>query len=220
MGLGRPAIWAFALGFGIGEAQSAASLTLTLLARQIAVVASAPNDDRIPTVAILLDDAAGVSPTTLTKTEAIATDVFRQAGVQVRWTNCSFSEAEHRNPPGCQLSLDVPTVIVKILPDAEARRWAPPANRLGFCLDKDVYLLMPRIRAVAERQALPIWLVLGHALVHEAGHALLGPGHSQRVMRADFRKPDWRQAEKGQLLFAAHDAYRIREELLKLPGGR
>ena len=75
---------------------------------------------------------------------------------------------------------------------------------------------MPGISAVAERQALPIWLVLGHALVHEAGHALLGPGHSQGVMRPDFRKTDWRQAEKGQLLFVANDAHRIREGLVKV----
>jgi hypothetical protein len=206
------------LGFGIGQAKSGAALTL--LARQIAAVVSAANDDRIPTVAILLDDAAGVSPTILRKTEAIATNVFRQAGVQVRWMNCSFSEAEHRDPPGCQLSLDVPMVIIKVLPDAASRQWGLPANRLGFCLDKDVYLLMPRIRAVAERQALPIWLVLGYALLHEAGHALLGPGHSQGVMRPGFRKTDWRQAEKGQLLFVAYDAHRIREVLVKLARGR
>jgi hypothetical protein len=118
------------------------------------------------------------------------------------------------------LSLDVPTVIVKVLPDAASLRWGLPINRLGFCMDKDVYLLMPGIRSVAERQALPIWLVLGYALVHEAGHALLGPGHSQGVMRPDFRKTDWRQAEKGQLLFVANDAHRIREELVKLTRGR
>jgi len=132
---------------------------------------------------------------------------------------------EHRDPPGYQLSLDVPTVIVKVLPDAASRRWGLPVNRLGFCVDKDVYLLMPGINAVAERsavaerQALPIWLVLGHALVHEAGHALLGPGHSQGVMRPDFRT-DWKQAEKGQLLFVQTTPHRIREELVKLAGGR
>jgi hypothetical protein len=220
MGLGRLAIWAFALGFGLGIGQAKSLASLTSLARQIAAVESAANYDRIPTVAILLEDATGVSPTTLRKTEAIATDIFRQAGVKVRWINCSFSEAEHRDPPGCQFSLDVPTVIVKILPDAASRRWGLPVSRLGFCVDKDVYLLMPGISAVAEQQTLPIWLVLGHALVHEAGHALLGPGHSQDVMRPDFRKTDWRKAEKGQLLFVANDAHRIREELVKVAGGR
>jgi hypothetical protein len=75
---------------------------------------------------------------------------------------------------------------------------------------------MPGIRAVADRQALPVWLVLGHALVHEAGHALLGPGHSQGIMRSAFRATDWRQAEKGQLLFPANEVRRIREELVKL----
>ena len=68
MGLGRPAIWAFALGFGLGIGQANSLASLTLLARQIAAVEGAANYDRIPTVAILLDDAAGVSPTTLRKT--------------------------------------------------------------------------------------------------------------------------------------------------------
>jgi hypothetical protein len=208
----------FALGFGIGPAKSAALVTLS--GPQIAAVVDVANDDRLPTVAILLDDGAGVSPTTLKKTEAIATDVFRQAGVQVRWINCSFSEAERRDPKGCQLSLDVPTIIVKVLPDAASRRWSLPANRLGFCVDRDVYLLLPAILAVADLQALPIWLVMGHALVHEAGHALLGPEHSQGVMRHDFRRTDWRQAEKGQLGFVAYDVHRIREELVKLASGR
>jgi hypothetical protein len=218
MGLGRAGIWALAFGFGIGPADSAAPSTLW--AFENAGLGSAAEDDRSPTLAILLDDAAELSLTTLRKAEAIATDAFRQAGIQVRWTICSLSEAEHRDAPGCQLSLDVPTVVIKVLPDAASRRWGLPVNRLGFCVDKDVYLLMPGISAVAERQALPIWLVLGHALVHETGHALLGPGHSQGLMRPDFRKTDWRQAEKGQLLFVANDAQRIRKELQKLPGGR
>jgi hypothetical protein len=79
---------------------------------------------------------------------------------------------------------------------------------------------MPGITAVAKRQGLPIWVVLGHALVHEAGHALMGPEHSQGIMRPDFRKADWRQAEKGQLHFVSTDADRIRERLVKLPVGR
>jgi len=216
MWLGRTAIWALASGFLIEQTGSAASLTL--FARQIVAVGSAANGDRIPTVAILLHDAAGISPTILRKVEAIATNVFGQAGVQVRWIYCSRSEAEH--PPGCQLSLDALTVTVKVLPDAASRQWGLPANRLGFCLDKDVFLLIPAILDVAEQQALPIGLVLGHALVHEAGHAILGPGHSRGVMRSGFRQAEWRQAEKGQLLFANNDAHRIRERLVTQPGWR
>ena len=63
--------------------------------------------------------------------------VSRSAGSTVH------SQKQSIGSPGCQLSLDVPTVIVKVLPDAASRRWGLPANRLGFCVDKDVYLLMP-----------------------------------------------------------------------------
>jgi hypothetical protein len=212
MGLGRRAIWALAFGFGIGQSDSAAALAPQ---HPIAAVDSAANDDRIPAVAILLDNAAGVSPTTMRKAEAIATSVFRQAGVKVHWINCSFSEAERQDPPGCQLSLDVPTIIATVLPDT-ARRRGLPVDRLGFCLNKAVYLLTPGIRAIAEQEGFPIWLVLGLALVHETGHALLGPGHSKGVMRPDFRKAEWMQAERGQLLFVSNDAHRIREKLVKL----
>ena len=167
-----------------------------------------------PNLAILLNDTAHVPASTLRRTQAGASNVFRQAGVEIRWLACSFAEAERQDPPGCALPLDVPTITVSILSEREAHRWAAPGSPLGFCVDQEVYLAMSRVQAIADEQRVPLWLVLAHVLTHEAGHALLGAGHSVHgIMRAEFGGTDWRRAEKGQLLFMSTDARRIRDQI-------
>jgi hypothetical protein len=172
------------------------------------------SDVHRPTVAILLNDTVHVPASVLKRTQADASNVFRQAGVEIRWLECSFREAERQDPPGCTLPLDVPVIIVNILSELDAQRWAPPGSRLGFCLDKEVYLILPAVQAIAARQKVPPWTVLAHVLTHEAGPALFEAPHSlQGIMRAEFGKVDWRRAEKGQLLFMSTDARRLRDRI-------
>jgi hypothetical protein len=174
-------------------------------------------DDGKPTLAVLIDNVAHVPTSTLTNAQGHAVNVFRQADVEIRWLECSFQEAERRDPPGCQLPVDVPTIVVKILPEAEARRWTLPASILGFCLARDVYLLLPGVQAAAENQCIPVSLVLGHALAHEIGHGLLGPGHSSDgLMRSKLGATEWKRAARSHLLFTPCDAHRVREQLLQL----
>jgi hypothetical protein len=167
-------------------------------------------------LAVLIDDVARVPVPILTKARWSVADVFRHAGIEIRWLECSFQEAEHHDPPGCQLPLDVPLVIAKILPQAEAQRWIVSDDALGFCVDNDAYLLLPRVLATADRQHLPVSLVLGYALAHEIGHGLLGAGHlAEGIMLGRLGKTEWMHAEKGQLLFTSKDARRLREQLLQ-----
>ncbi|MGH9631603.1 MAG: hypothetical protein ACRD7E_25130 [Bryobacteraceae bacterium] len=176
--------------------------------------------DRSLTLAILVDNVANISGASLRKTQAGAANVFRQAGVGTQWSECSFREAELRDPPGCQLPLDVPAIIVKILPETESESWPVPGRTLGFCQGKYVYILLPHVQALAEKRSLSMPLVLGHALAHEIGHALLGAGHtSESIMRSEFRPTDWGLAAKGQLLFTSNDALRLRRQLHRLAAG-
>jgi len=169
------------------------------------------------TLAVLIDNVAHVPQAILKKTQLQAADVFRHAGIGTRWLECSFQEAEHRDPPGCQLPLDVPVVIVKILPKAEAQRWSGLDGGLGFCLSKDAYVLFPRAQAVAQREGVPISLVLAHTLAHEVGHSLLGAGHRRDgLMRGVLRTSEWRLAAAGQLLFTPPEARDLREGIRKL----
>jgi hypothetical protein len=162
------------------------------------------------TLAVLVDNVAEVSSSTLERARGEAANVFRQAGIQIRWLECSFAEAEYRDPPGCQLALDVPTIIVKILSRAEVERWPVPGNSLGFARGTHVYVLFPRVEALAPfSSSVPV--ILGHALAHEIGHSLLGNEHSaDGIMRAGLRRRDWKRAEKGQLLFTRKEAVKLR----------
>ena len=171
-------------------------------------------DHHRPGLGVLIDNGALVPAFTLERAERETANVFRQAGIEITWQECSFAEAEHRDPPGCKLPQDVPTVIVRILPEADVQRWSLPENSLGFSLDTNIYILFPRVQNVAEGQASPVSLVLGHVMAHEIGHCFLGAGHwPEGLMRAGFRRTDWERAAKGQLLFTQSSAHLLQQRV-------
>ena len=171
-------------------------------------------------LAVLIDNIGGVSAFTLVGAQDHTTNVLRQAGVKIRWLECSFAEAEYRDPPGCQVPLDVPTVIVKILPKAQAERWITPPKALGFSRDTDIFVLLHRVELLAAQKNMAKSVILGHVMAHEIGHALLGPGHSAGgLMRNWLRITELRLAEKGQLQFSPKEAAQIRQRTRILRGG-
>lgn len=170
-------------------------------------------DEPSPALAVLIDNKAQVPASNLAKAQRDAANVFRQAGIGIRWLECSFDEAGHRDPPGCRFPSDIPALMLRILPEAEARRWNVPRTTLGFCLDNDVYILFTRVQELAVAQHASASIVLAQAMAHEIGHCLGATHSSEGLMRARLRSSDWERAAKGQLLLTPKSAQLLRERL-------
>jgi hypothetical protein len=182
----------------------------------IAVLDSLPlaAADQDQELAVLVDNIGRTSAFTMVRAQNDTSLVFRLAGIKIRWLECSFAEAELQDPPGCRLPLDVPTVIVKILPQGEVKRWILSPNVLGFSQDRDTFIFLSRVEFLAVKTGVAKSVILGHAMAHEVGHALLGPGHpADGLMRNRLRIEEWKLAEKGELQFSSNETEQIRQRI-------
>jgi hypothetical protein len=64
------------------------------------------------------------------------------------------------------------------------------------------YIFYSRIETLAANGDAGLSDILGHAMAHEIGHLLLGPGHSQvGIMQAEWTREDLASAARNQLSF-------------------
>jgi hypothetical protein len=64
------------------------------------------------------------------------------------------------------------------------------------------YILYSRIETLAADGDASLSDILGHAMAHEIGHLLLGPGHSQvGIMQAEWTREDLARAARNELSF-------------------
>jgi hypothetical protein len=194
MGLGGGnVIWALALGFGIGQADAATSLT------------------------VLVYDYANVSRAKLAEAEAFAAKSYRAAGIELTWVECAASEADAERFHACEQANDGHRQFLKIIPEkavAGIPRSRESEDALGIALVSYAFILYPRVRETAGEWGLPEYVILGRTMAHELGHLLLGANsHSAAgLMRARFNSRDL-SLESGQFLFDPQQAKRLLELL-------
>jgi hypothetical protein len=153
----------------------------------------------------------------LVQAESIATRVFEQAGVRVKWINCP--------------------VVVPGLPDSEICRKAifptyfqqrivsphPGLSESSFgvsylspegigCYS---YIFYARIAEQHRRNEQNAAVLLGHVMAHEIAHLLLGTNsHSPSgIMHAHWYHQELAAADKGLLLFTPDQARAMTERL-------
>jgi hypothetical protein len=172
------------------------------------------DDGGIP-LAIVIDNMAQCPAAVLANAQREAARVLRHAAIDIRWLECPDRQARPHQQPRCGLPSDIPAFTVELLAKVEAERWTVPRDTtLGFSLASNVYVLFPRLEALADREAVRLSTILGYVIAHEIGHGLLGTGHSaQGLMRSEVNLPDWRSVEKGQLLFTSGQAQALRREI-------
>jgi hypothetical protein len=135
------------------------------------------------------------------RAQAMATDMFREIGVQVRWRRGSS-----RAPAGDDAC--VARLGVSLSPDArhaeaspDAYAYAIPLAGAGTC----IHVFMNRITEIRDREFDAI--LLAHVLVHEITHVLQGISrHSaDGVMKAHWDLRDYERMKSHSLLFTAED---------------
>ncbi len=196
-------------------------LALPALGRARTPSASGGEDELTMTVRIY--NYAKVPKRTLRRAQREAAGILRQMGVGTAWLGCRLSQTDPPKDSGCQQRLDPTNIVLRILPRSMAVRYPLPGKAYGFSLPladgqfgTHGSLFYHRIGDLATVGDFSRAVILGHMIAHEIGHLLLGPqSHSLAgIMRAPWRRTDLDRAARGQLLFTAKQAERIRADVL------
>jgi len=164
----------------------------------------------------------GVARSTLVQAEGKATAILNQVGLEVIWVDCPAAPAEFKSYPGCQGLLGTTDFAVKILTADEAELFLSHHEALGRALPCPAdqagctaYIFYRNVLEVAADGVADKSQVLGHAVVHEIGHLLLGPNShtANGIMRGRWNKQDLETIAKGNLAFSEQQSEHIREEI-------
>lgn len=154
-------------------------------------------------------DYAHVNRRELGAAEGVAREIFADAGVETAWVDCPLSKEESRQYEyrGCQSEMGAEDVVLRILPGSMAKRLQVGGEPLGFGQDCpeaepacEASVFYDEVEKLA-RSGYRADLILGHVIAHEAGHVLLGAGHSRDgIMRAQWSGHELQLISWGMLL--------------------
>lgn len=196
-------------------------VVLTFLAAPDLALAQNPTTTSLSLeVTISVHDYADVPTVLLAAAEVQAREIFRHAGLETVWLNCSPKlEREKLEPGSCYFS-DTSHLTLKISPRAMNAKVRDRIDVLGTAYPDEkgagyfAYVFYDRIQELAQRRR------LGHALladvmVHEIGHLLLGStSHSASgIMCAHWNYEELRNVSEGAMAFVPAQSRIMRDRL-------
>jgi hypothetical protein len=188
---------------------------LLLLPLSAATAKTASSSTNSVSVAVYNDADAPVH--LLVEAETIATRVFEQAGVNVRWINCPVVHRDLPDAAICRKAV-FPTYFQLriVLPHpglSESSFGVSYMSPEGIgCYSYVFYQRVAQQHRDNEQNAA---VLLGHIMAHEIAHLLLGTNsHSASgIMRAHWYLQELASANKGALLFTPEQARAMTERL-------
>lgn len=171
-----------------------------------------------PEMSISVHNYADVPTTLLSAAEDQAREIYRRAGLETVWVNCS-PKLEKIEPESCHFS-DSTHLTLKISPRAFNAQVRDRADVLGTAYPDDkgvgyfAYVFYDRVQELAERQRLGHTL-LASVMAHEIGHLLLGSNsHSLGgIMSAHWNYDQLRNIAEGVMLFVPSQARMMQDRL-------
>ncbi len=163
---------------------------------------------------VFVVERAGMPAVVLANAERNADQVFRRAGVDVRWINC-----ENEPRTSCE-KISEADLIVRVVSRArtlsgEVFGVAFVENNAGTYAD----VFFDSIQSLHEQdRAVSLPPILGDVLAHEVGHLLLGTNSHSRegIMQAHWQAEQLHSIAKGQMRFTKEQAVKIRTRVLSL----
>ena len=173
-------------------------------------------------ITVRIYNYAGVSRGTLLGAEEESSRIFRKAGLEVAWLDCTAAHSPEEKHSDCQTPVGAIAVNLSLLPPSMAGRFRRNKEEMGFAVvsrragsASDAWVFYQRVEDVAAYEVASLSQILGYAMAHEIGHLLLGPNrHSDEgIMRAHWDRKSLAEASQGQLLFTRDQARLMRNEV-------
>ena len=173
-------------------------------------------------VSIRTYNYAALQAAQLSESREEAAHIFRQAGIVLEWVECrvpgSIDGAACTEP--LLVGRDLMLRLVDRAPSPGARVVALGESMLdreqrgGVLMTVDIF----PVRAIAERAAAAVSILLGRAIAHEIGHLLLASPEHPRLglMRALWSHDELRGAKPAYWGFSSREAAQMRETLRQL----
>ena len=174
------------------------------------------------TVTLHVFDYAQVEPRDLARAKEEATRILRAAGVETAWFECVLTAEGPHDGEACRGQLGSGELVLRILPRAMAERVPFAGDTFGFAQQSTdgqpayvASVFYHRVETLADELGFSRGVILGHALAHEIGHLLLGPGRHapSGIMRASWKRKDLINASMGSLCFLPQQVEIIRAEV-------
>jgi len=158
---------------------------------------------------VRLYDTAGLSHADLLHAKATAAAILSPAGIAVDWRDCQ---------PSCERSASTSELALRIVASADGSQ--PSSLGFTFVTGDDnlgalATVVASRVRAMAREAGCDVGTLIGRAMAHEVGHALLGTSvhAAQGLMRATWKASELRRERPGDWMFSRDEAARMRGRL-------
>ena len=170
-----------------------------------------------PEIRVLVYDYTGKSGDVPLRALAEAARVLNKAGISIRWIACPKSSDEMSRFPDCRVQ-GTNTIVLRII--AKPGRGAGPIGptTLGITMGTTyVTIYGDRVRTAAMTAQCSEDIVLGYAITHELGHALLGTSAHRKEgpMKPWWTVSDLKLAEARLLQFSPEECARMRAEVMR-----
>ena len=172
-----------------------------------------------PSITVRTYNLANTPLKDLVQASLVAGQIFREAGIEIRWLSCALSFEEARTNRACEEATGRHDFDVVVSTASITRLGIATDASLGFTFPlvrgSQAVVLWERSKKMAEGSGVPAGLILGHAIAHELGHLLLHSMEHSRtgIMCSRWGKEELLRAESGRLLFTTGQAEAMRVEV-------
>jgi hypothetical protein len=197
---------------------------LLLLTIQLSLTALSSNpaqpDTETRAITVRIYNLAEAPAKEIVQARDEAAQIFKQAGIEVRWLSCALSLQEARTNTACEEATVRHDFHVVVSTASITKAGIATDTSLGFAfplaLPSHAVVLWERSKKMSETSGVPAGIILGHAIAHELGHLLLHSMEHSRtgIMRSRWGKEDLLRAQNGTLLFTTEQANTMRPGLM------
>jgi len=173
-------------------------------------------------ITVFVYNYAVVSSDVLALTEAEASRIFQQAGIEIEWLDCPLASKDAGQFPACQVPPGPTRLGLRILSQAMSERLRQAGDSFGFAMipEDGTFARVANVfsydaEKLANRRGMRHGVILGHLAAHELGHLLLGArSHALHgIMHVPWRLKELETIAQGLMVFTLEEAEAMRSNI-------